>query len=896
MFEELSMKTDNFELLNEPADTQKKATQLRSYEKDASCLRERNFRSLCDLAARRLKERNIPCDGEVQEHLYASLERGTAILKTEEQVDKYMQAFGRKHYVKFTTLFKSVPQKIFDGFFDVVDWGSGPGLGIIALDDFCRRTLNRTIESKVREITMIEPSEAALQRALIHAKLLFPESLIKPIPKRFRELEKSDFPQSALGVPRLHLFSNILDLNMFKEGQNTKQISDLIKNTFCRDEIFLCVSPTYNNVKQTFTAFIASLISKKGTQQEELLKPIEKVFTKERDGCDVKMTGYAIRIRDKDSQTELGRIKNKPLLSALNARRDSTRVQRKLVQSISTCCSKDEYDILYRPNLMGDSPDMLILRKGYKAKLIFVCDVRDAEPESLKKITEIGHVAESLKKRLYNLLSAELAKSSSRSNSAFGLVTCAIYLPNLVVKEADVKKQLSGYEGGKNEVKKNEVKWQYWDCHTKYSEWRWVRTRQLTDEIYDELKNLLVPRLTYQQKNRITFKAGSMQESLAVSVAGDKKKIFGVFGSGKTAVLVQRAISAYRRTHKMILILTYNITLRGYIEDMLRRQFEEPFDRNQFYVVNYHQFLEGECHAAGLLSRDVDFDDYEYFKKQQEKFRKYGVILIDEAQDYSHDWFKIIKEVFLEENGEYVLFGDEKQNIYGKPIENRKIKTNIAGKPTMLKVCHRANFEITRRVNLFQKEMFKKKYETNDIESDSNMVAKDWGKMAVFDIKYGNVEVLAETLHRIHEEYEIPHSDVAVLGSSSKLLRLCEKHYRHTCACETKCMFLQQEEYDELQKSGRNVSRTIDGRERLLKLHFHANKDAVTFSTIHSYKGFEADTIIAIIQSQVKEKEQSELELIYTGLTRARENLFLINYGPTRYGNDLKRLFESSKL
>ena len=47
---------------------------------------------------------------------------------------------------------------------------------------------------------------------------------------------------------------------------------------------------------------------------------------------------------------------------------------------------------------------------------------------------------------------------------------------------------------------------------------------------------------------------------------------------------------------------------------------------------------------------------------------------------------RIIKKYFLESNGEYVLFGDEKQNIYDNELENKDIKTNIAQRPSTMTI------------------------------------------------------------------------------------------------------------------------------------------------------------------------------------------------------------------
>ncbi|MBF0235559.1 MAG: AAA family ATPase, partial [Desulfamplus sp.] len=664
-----------------------------SYREEAFRLQEPNFESLLNLSKRRLKSMGHS-GSNASEQLYDSLNRGTAILQQEKQVDKYMQAFGQKHYVKFKTLFENVPSEIFDGFFDVVDWGCGMGLGIIALDDFCRKKLERRIESQVRQITLIEPSEVALERAGIHAELLFPESLLTFIPKRFEDLIKNDFPPSALGVPRLHLFFNVLDMDVFNQEKNRTQIFNFIKDTFLWNEYFLCLSPCYNNVGQTLMSMVSSLKQNDDLQLETLLSPTEKSFTMELNGCEVK----GIRDRSRKAQDKFEKIKNKTLLYELNSRRDSTSAQRALV----SLCSDMEYDILYRPNLMGDSPDMLVLKKGHKAKLIYVCDVADTTTESLNEVIKVAYVADSLKARLYNLLSRSLIEAIKTSGKAFNIVTCVIFIPKLQINISQLKSLLVKAELDsqnkpviEDDIMRIEKAWQYREIYTGNIRLKLQSTAMMSNEIYTELKNLTIPKATDVKQEKIVFKPGSKQASIVVSVEGAHKKVFGVFGSGKTTAMVARSILAYKRTHSIILILTFNITLRGYIENMLLRQFGS-FNRNQFYVVNYHEFIKGECHFIGI-TKGIPYDDYSFFKQNGSKFRQYRAIFIDEAQDYKIDWFRIIKEVFLAENGEYVLCGDEKQNIYGNPIDekDRKIKTNIRGNPIILTTCYRSNYEIT---------------------------------------------------------------------------------------------------------------------------------------------------------------------------------------------------------
>ena len=73
------------------------------------------------------------------------------------------------------------------------------------------------------------------------------------------------------------------------------------------------------------------------------------------------------------------------------------------------------------------------------------------------------------------------------------------------------------------------------------------------------------------------------------------------------------------------------------------------------------------------------------------------------------------------------------------------------------------------------------------------------------------------------------------------------------------------------------------------KLHFTMETDQIKISSIHSYKGWDADNVILIIQPDDDLDDFGESavmgrpELIYTAITRAKQNLFVLNMGNCRF-------------
>ena len=79
------------------------------------------------------------------------------------------------------------------------------------------------------------------------------------------------------------------------------------------------------------------------------------------------------------------------------------------------------------------------------------------------------------------------------------------------------------------------------------------------------------------------------------------------------------------------------------------------------------------------------------------------------------------------------------------------------------------------------------------------------------------------------------------------------------------------------------------------KLHFYMNSGTVKISTVHSFKGWESETLFLIIEKKFSGMAQSFDEILYTGLTRSRNNLVIINYGNEEYHQKLKILIDKVK-
>ena len=167
----------------------------------------------------RLSEKALPTDADAR-YMYLRSPQGKFIARDEADVDVYVVRVAKRHIPKFRWLydglFKAYPE-VFGKDIDLVVWGCGCGLDLLALYDRALEQKNPQLWTKVRSVTLVDASKAALERAKVIAEVLFPLAgsiqtvvcdLTRPLEiKRFVGLR----PLTAY-LPRIHLISNLLDL------------------------------------------------------------------------------------------------------------------------------------------------------------------------------------------------------------------------------------------------------------------------------------------------------------------------------------------------------------------------------------------------------------------------------------------------------------------------------------------------------------------------------------------------------------------------------------------------------------------------------------------------------------------------------------------------------------
>ncbi len=200
--------------------------------------------------------KELPADTDIR---YQWLRNNGYVARDEDDINVYVVKVAAKHKPKFKwlydNLFDKFPQ-IFQNEIDLVVWGCGCGLDLLALYDRAMKQNNPQLWLTVRSITLLDKSESALQRAKEIAEMLFPlakgKIVICMCDFTSQAQIKVRIPLSFLYTPRIHLVSNLIDLlseeQLTRFVQSQKRICARSMYGQCGfNDIFVTFSPEYRN-------------------------------------------------------------------------------------------------------------------------------------------------------------------------------------------------------------------------------------------------------------------------------------------------------------------------------------------------------------------------------------------------------------------------------------------------------------------------------------------------------------------------------------------------------------------------------------------------------------------------------------------------------------------------
>jgi Superfamily I DNA and RNA helicases len=834
-----------------------------------------------------------------------SLGHGTDIYQTEEQLAAYLCWYGEMHKVKCLVAAQNFPFESLGLRIHIVDWGCGQALATLC---FLEMLDQRGLLSYVHKVTLIEPSEAALnranqnvQRALIGHSVTI-ECLNQKLPSK-------ESPGDVLAVNldskcTVHLFSNILDLTKI----DLRKTAELIVAGIGVHHV-LCLGPCNLN-KDRIDDFCNYF-----TGREEFCNVDDRRIAHTSDNYPVTCKARCFSIQTSHSHIDNANIEGQYSDAGAYDDYDTEALVRngflseKLLR-VYQHLSRNLYvgdQIYLKPEMGGDSPDIVIIRKwkGIIVMNVFEDDLADCQSDGGEFTCRGESIASPISvvagycDNFLTEKSTTLLRNAIQQKNGWYVIRPAVWFPDASREQVssvfNTKKEkgkallLSSEDFNRDVLDVLDLK------HSRSC---------FTLEVYNEISQLLKSGWHSFRDGDQSLKLRKEQIPLAKSEEGKKQKIKGVAGSGKTQVLASRAVNCQLRTGGNILILTYNITLVNYIRYRVG-QVPADFPWSKFTISNYHRFFASQArnHEVKMDKDGNCFDNMLFFGLVKEKLPKYSAILIDEAQDYKYSWLKLLESCFLADKGEFIVFGDAKQNIYKRELDDEKeIKTPIPG-PWTNRLNEGQRFDNPRIASLamsFQRYFFQSQ-EADIIQPqlEIGFASEREVQYSLFSVSESARSIAAECLQIIDSNHLEKHNTV-ILSQGDAFLRWVEQHIRKTVHSSCMTTFETQEVYDKLLSDrGGNPKDDLfkDDIKRVRnnkKLHFTMDSDLLKISSIHSYKGWDADNVILIIQSEgfIDEFGESSFmarpELIYTAITRAKQNLFVINLGNSLFDGFFK--------
>jgi hypothetical protein len=588
----------------------------------------------------------------------------------------------------------------------------------------------------------------------------------------------------------------------------------------------------------------------------------------------------------------------------------------------------DTYEIYFQPFLNGDNPDFAIMRKESGVLLIEVKDWNlqhyyvdeKTKWRLLKDDTFIKsplQQVENYKDNLFNLHIEELFLKNIKNKNHWATVNCAVYFHNATEQQltnfllsnfqTDTKeknynyyRKFVSYFGliGNNSLNKARMD----SLFSKF--WLNKKSNFFDETLYNSFYRYLKAPV-HQIEEGIKINYTREQQELIRSEIRPRRKIKGVAGSGKTLVLAKRAVNAHIRTKSKVLILTYNLSLKNYIHDRIS-DVREEFYWSSFYITNYHQFFKTQANNYNLEIQSLNaWLDTTFFEGVKNQIQKFDVVLIDEIQDYQQEWLDIVATYFMHDDTEWIVFGDDKQDIYNRKLVVR----NIPGVwNESLDNSFRFTGAIANIAIKFQKKFFDKIYELDDIKTMSQL---DFETRTIeyHSFNTATPHQLFEAIYSVLEKNKIHSSDAGILCSKVEILRAIDFSIRTIKNEKTATTFESQEEFDTIKNDETkklidkgvaevdikyNINKAmhdkLDNIRKIKKNHFWMKTGTVKLSTVHSFKGWEIDTLFLFIENE--EDDFTNAELIYTGLTRARKNLIVFNLGNRKFDDFFKSEIE----
>lgn len=819
---------------------------------------------------------------------WEATEHGRKVLQTEDEMNAYIAAYGEMHIVKCRAALQNFPFDNLEMFaYEIFDWGCGQGLATLALLDMLQE---RGKLSRLERIYLIEPSKLALQRAtnwirqnagpgidVVSVNSYIPNDINASIPEI-----------SCSSRISINLFSNILDIRNLSLSWLANKTASLAKTNY-----MVCIGPKFTQNTNTRIADFCGYFSPEDYFSDINAFPYSYTTrTHHAYGCETKCF---VHNRDKSIDTqyqECATDEKCPDPYDYAAEVLAGIVDEKIIHFYNKLrqASIPSYDVFFRPAINCDTADFVLTSKSHGILLINVCVNIDDLETMFEKV-------EALKSNIFNIHLRTIKIDSIIYSSVYNCVKTALYFPNNTNEEVNNKiRELNERKNENKSITKDFFAYLYsfTDSSNLRDELSKIESRSFKYEYYDELVNLISTKWHSYKEGDLNFRLSQSQKDI-VRDNSKRLRVKGVAGCGKTQVVANRAVEQHLKTGERVLIITFNISLIQYIR-MRILQVPADFSPNMFEVINYHQFFMSKARLYTKKKIKLeDFNDPTFFDDYRPKINKYKSIIIDEVQDFKTEWLQSIINNFLCDNGSVSLFGDNEQNIYDRQFEFESKMPSLRGCGFLGGSWRLMSERISMRIINPRIASLSSNFANSFLDANAPLSIQNVLLFEEYFIKYWMIDrkttadTIVGNIQWIMAEYHLDAEGVVVLGQSINFLRDVADAYERATNLQPMINFETASEYMKVTKNTNPtyIRKNLEEIRRAAKTHFTTACQNLKISTIHSFKGWESDTVILILQPNVENEERFEgyeiqerentHALIYTALTRAKRNLFILN-------------------
>lgn len=339
--------------------------------------------------------------------------------------------------------------------------------------------------------------------------------------------------------------------------------------------------------------------------------------------------------------------------------------------------------------------------------------------------------------------------------------------------------------------------------------------------------------------------------------------VAGTAGSGKSFALTARA-ARLAAEGRSVLVLCFNLTLANHLRRLVvERCAELGANPARVTCTSFHTFCSrvvDDAAQAGILAAEPARGTWpvKIVVKARDVFesgfdRRFDAVLVDEGQDFTVEWWNLLRDHVVRPDGEMLLAADSTVDLYGKSTWDDPDSLAAAGftDPWIrMTTSYRMAPELIRSTNEFARSFIAEDAVVPEVADDQGVVV---GHVSAAIRSWRNVERVAdlgvavgrEVVRLLRENPELAPRDVVYL---------CEYHHDGLAAAQ------------EIEAAGHSVhhvySRDPDERHRS-KGRFWPDADAVKGCTVHSFKGWDSPAVVVGVAM-----EERSRRLAYASMTR----------------------------